>query len=48
MFPLFIDDVELFLEQDINSGLQLNDIILILYADDMVILVDSPEQINKV
>ncbi len=49
LFSLFIDDFELFLQQDINCGLALNDIflILLLFADDMVILGNSPEEINK-
>jgi hypothetical protein len=46
---MFIDGVELFLQQDINSLLQLNDIILLLllFADHMVDLGDSPKQIYK-
>jgi hypothetical protein len=49
LFSLFIDDIELFLQHDINCGLQLNDIILILllFADDMAILGNSPEEINN-
>ena len=39
-FSLFIDDLELFLQDDPNCGLNLDDItfILMLFADDMVIL----------
>ena len=48
VFPLFIDDFELFLQQTINCCLELNDIILILllFVDDMVILGNSPEEIK--
>ena len=39
-FSLFIDDLELFLQDDPNCGLNLDNItfILMLFADDMVIL----------
>jgi hypothetical protein len=49
LFSLFIDDIELFLQHDINCGWELNDIILILllFADDMAILGNSPEEINN-
>ena len=37
LFPLFIEDLELFLQGDLRSGLCLDDIafILIVFADDM-------------
>ena len=40
LFSLFIEDLELFLQEDPNCGLSLDDItfILMLFADDMVIL----------
>ena len=43
MFSLFIDDFELFLHQKHDSGSTLDDItfILLLFADDMVILGDT-------
>jgi hypothetical protein len=46
---LFIDDTELFLQHDINCDLGLNDIILtlLLFADDMALLDNSPEEINN-
>ena len=40
LFSLFIEDLELFLQNDVTSGLSFDDILLILllFADDMVIL----------
>ena len=40
LFSLFIEDLELFLQEDQNCGLRLDDItfLLMLFADDMVIL----------
>ncbi|KAL4221122.1 hypothetical protein ACF0H5_019381 [Mactra antiquata] len=48
LFSLFIEDLELFLS-DHNSGISLDElvIILLLFADDMVIIGKSPEEINK-
>ena len=50
MFSLFIEDIELFLQDNVNSGLQLKDILLILlrFANDMIILGDNPEDLQKV
>ena len=41
LFSLFVEDLELFLQNDVTSGLSFDDILLILllFADDMVILV---------
>ena len=41
LFSLFVEDLELFLQNDVTSGLSFNDILLslLLFADDMVILV---------
>ena len=44
LFSLFIEDLELFLQDDLNSGLTLNDhltFILMLFADDMVVLANN-------
>ena len=43
LFSLFIEDLELFLQDDPNSGLTLNDLtfILMLFADDMVVLANN-------
>ena len=30
LFPLFIEDLELFLQDDVNTGLDINDIMLLL------------------
>ena len=45
LFSLFIEDLELFLQNDVNSGLDINDIILLLllFADDMAIFGKTPE-----
>ena len=47
MFSLFIEDLELFLTDNINSGLTINDItiILLLFADDMVIIGKTPNEL---
>ena len=49
MFSLFIEDLELFLLDDINSGLTIEDItiILLLFADDMVIIGKTPNELQK-
>ena len=48
-FYLFIEDLELYLQYNINSGLSLDDImlILILYADDMDILGKSRAEVQS-
>lgn len=48
LFSLFVEDLELFLQDDINSGVNIDDIILILllFADDMVLLGKTPDEIN--
>ena len=50
LFSLFVEDLELFLQNDINCGLTFDNIVLILllFADDMVILGKSPEEINSI
>ena len=47
---MFIDDLELSLQDDVNSGLTLDDItiILMLFADDMVIFGKSPKNYKTV
>ena len=49
LFSLFIEDVELFLQDDVNCGLSFNHImfVLMLFADDMVILGNSPANLQQ-
>ena len=49
LFSLFIEDLELFLQGDLSSGLCLDDItfILMLFADDMVILGKDANDLQK-
>ena len=49
LFSLFIEDLELFLQGDLSSGLFFNDItfILMLFSDDMVILVKDANDLQK-
>jgi hypothetical protein len=48
LFSLFVEDLELYLQDNINCGLNIDDIVLImlLFADDMAILGKSPEEIQ--
>ena len=49
MFSMFLEDLEMFLQDHINSGLTIDDItiILLLFADDMVILGKSPRDLQN-
>ena len=49
LFSLFIEDLELFLQNDINSGLNINDVmfLLLLFADDMCIFGKTPDDLQK-
>ena len=49
MFALFLNDLELFISDSISSGLTLDEInlILILFADDMVILGSDPLELQN-
>lgn len=50
LFSLFISDMEAFFRQKGISGLAIDgshDVILLLYADDLVILSDSPSDLNR-
>ena len=49
LFSLFLEDLELYLCNDPNCGLNLDDItfILMLFADDMVILGKSPSDLQN-
>ena len=48
LFPWFVEDLELFLQNDVTSGLSFDDIlfILLLFADGMVILDKSIDEID--
>ena len=48
MFSLFVEDLELYLQNDSALGLTLKDIVLILllFADDMAIIDKNPEEIQ--
>jgi hypothetical protein len=48
LFSLFVEDLELYLQNDIECGLCIEDIVLILFlfADDMAILGKSLEEIQ--
>ena len=49
LFALFVEDLELYLQDNINSGLSKDDItmILLLFADDMAILGKSPAEVQS-
>ena len=49
LFSLLIEDLELCLQDDVNCGLSFNDImfVLMLFADDMVILDNSPADLQQ-
>ena len=49
LFSIFLEDLELSLQNKVDSGLTLRDITLILplFADDMVVLGSSPEDIKN-
>ena len=49
LFPLFIEDSELYLLNEIDSGLTHDDItlILLMFADDMVIFGTSREDLQN-
>jgi len=48
LFSLFIDDLEMFLQDNIECGLNIDDIVLtlLLFADDMAILANTPENLQ--
>ena len=48
LYSLFVEDLELYLQNRPESGLSINDItlILLLYADDMVLLSESPSDLQ--
>ncbi len=48
MFSVFLEDLELFLQDRIGSGLEIEDLtlILLLFADDMVLFGKSPEDLQ--
>ena len=49
LWSLFIEDLEQFLNSGDNSGLHINSLMLIvlLYADDMALMAESPEQLQS-
>ncbi|KAH3733781.1 hypothetical protein DPMN_040215 [Dreissena polymorpha] len=49
LFSLFVEDLEMFLQNDVSSGLSIDDIVLILllFADDMAIIGKSPAEVQK-
>ena len=49
LFSLFVEDLELYLQKDVNSGLVIDDIIilLLLFADDMAIVGKTPCEIQN-
>jgi hypothetical protein len=49
LFSIFVEDLELFLQKDIDSGIALDDILLILllFADDMAIIGKTPVEIQQ-
>jgi len=49
LFSLFVEDLELYLQNDVNSGLVMDDIIilLLLFADDMAIVGKTPSEIQN-
>ena len=48
LFSLFVEDLEMFLQHNIESGLTIDDILLILllFADDMAIFGKTPEEVQ--
>ena len=48
MFSLFVEDLEMFLQQDVQSGMLIDDIVLILllFADDMAIIGKTPTEVQ--
>jgi hypothetical protein len=46
---LFVEDLEFYLQNDINVGLQIDDIVilLLLFADYMAILGKTPEYLHN-
>ena len=49
LFSLFVEDLELFLQKSVDCGLTVYDItlILLLFADDMVILGSSQQDLRN-
>ena len=47
MFSLFLEDLELYLQLNVDSGLSLNELTLLLslFADDMALLGSSPDDL---
>ena len=49
LFSLFIEDLEMYLQTKPDSGININDVnlILLFFADDMVILAETPEDLQS-
>ena len=48
LFSIFLEDLELYLLDGVDAGLTIDDLslILLLFADDMVVLGKSPEDLQ--
>ena len=48
LVSLFLEDLEMFLQNNANAGIELYDIVLLvlLFADDMVILGKTPQELQ--
>ena len=48
MFSLFVEDIELHMQSKVDSGIQIDDIMLImlLFADDMAIFAKTPDELQ--
>jgi len=49
LFSLFVEDLELYLQQDVHDGIHIDDLVLILllFADDMAIVGKTPLEIQN-
>ena len=49
LFSLFVEDSEMYLQSEIESGINVNDInlVLLFFADDMVVLAETPEDLQN-
>jgi len=49
LFSLFVEDLQLYLQQDVHDGIYIDDLVLImlLFADDMAIVGKTPLEIQN-